>query len=160
MKFGKVYGYKDVEEAKKLIGKKVLASDFQKIVDKGEFEEFITELVEVKANNMRPFHTKDGRWRQFIREVEEEPKRMTNKQLAEWLARGNGQVDRWEYTHIHADYGFLKGEDDDEVPDDVKVRPWGSEEWIVPTLEIYERDCKNIVNVNIVNVAEDMVSKV
>ena len=47
MKFGKVLTYKDIEEAEKLIGKKVLASDFQKIVDKGEFEELITERAVV-----------------------------------------------------------------------------------------------------------------
>ena len=25
-----------------------------------------------------------------------------------------------------------------------KIRPWGSGEWIEPTVDIYERDCKGV----------------
>lgn len=164
MKFGKVLTYKDVEEAKKLIGKKVLRSDFQKIIDTGEtedLEDLVTELVEVEATNMRPFCTKDGHWWQFIREVieEDEPKRMTNRQLAEWLAKGNGQMKYTGTIHIHYSYyGELEDGDNEEAPKGTFIRPWGSDEWIVPTLEIYERDCKS--NKSDDRVAEDMVGKV
>ena len=51
---------------------------------------------------------------------------MTNLQLAEWLAKGNGQ------------YKFRNG----YAVGDILIRPWGTDEWIKPSLEIYERDCK------------------
>ena len=28
--------------------------------------------------------------------------------------------------------------------EDVVIRPWGSDEWVKPTVDIYERDCKGI----------------
>ena len=147
MKFGKVLTYKDIEEAEKLIGKKVLASDFQKIVDKGEFEELITELiaVEVKGDGMRPFFTKNGHWRQFIREVieEDEPKRMTNRQLAEWLARGNGELTYKgsEFAYSGNFFNYYKERQGEEV-EKALIRLWNSNEWVIPTEDIYIRDCK------------------
>ena len=67
---------------------------------------------------------------------------MTLLQLAEWLSKGNGV---WKYSkdshyeainiEILADYEFKS------VDNEYLIRPWGSHEWIKPTLEIYERDC-------------------
>lgn len=76
----------------------------------------------------------------------EEPpkKRMTNRQIAEWLARGNGEYSRDACTRAHAEYSYYKSERNNEVDSDMKIRPWGSEEWIEPTVDIYERDCKGV----------------
>ena len=43
-------------------------------------------------------------------------------------------------THFQYDYD----DEDDEVDDgyDFVIRSWGSDEWIPPTTDIYERDCK------------------
>lgn len=91
-----------------------------------------------------PFQMEDGSEWQFLYpyEGEQQKKRMTNRQLAEWLARGNGQytVEDWNTTCTDAYYD--KDSDYDEVPKDCAIRPWGSDEWIEPTVDIYERDCK------------------
>lgn len=70
----------------------------------------------------------------------EEPVRMTNRQLAEWVGKGNGE---WlAIMGVHSDFGYVKGKEDLEVSSDFLIRPWGSDEWIEPTVDIYERDCK------------------
>ena len=143
MKYGKVLTYKDIEEAKKLIGKMVLVSDYLR--DINECSECVIPaiLVEVKCEITHLFITSKGAY-QFIREVIEgsKPEIMTNRQLAEWLARGNG-----EYTYINSGlactyYGYFKSTQNDHVSDNLRIRSWDSEEWVMPTVDIYERDCK------------------
>ena len=68
----------------------------------------------------------------------EESKRMTYRQLAEWLAKGMGQ-----FTHTLASTVFVglvydSACDNEEVPTMYKIRRWGSDEWIEPTLAIYK----------------------
>lgn len=74
----------------------------------------------------------------------EEPpkKRMTHRQLSEWLAKGHGQYTTDAYNRDYAGYSYFKSERDNEVDSDMKIRSWDSEEWIEPTVDIYERDCK------------------
>lgn len=76
----------------------------------------------------------------------EEPpkKRMTNKQLTEWLAKGNGEYSRDSYERAYVEYFYYKSKRDNEVDSDIKICPWGSEEWVEPTVDIYERDCKGV----------------
>lgn len=78
----------------------------------------------------------------------EEPpkKRMTYRQLSEWLAKGNGQYTTDYYLIICTELSYCNGYDNsnDEVPDEYTIRAWGSDEWIEPTEEIYLRDCKHI----------------
>ena len=74
----------------------------------------------------------------------EEPpkKRMTARQLSEWLTRGFGQFIR-EYSALVCDsLSYYTGYDDAEVDEDYKIRYWNSDEWQEPTVDIYERDCK------------------
>lgn len=75
-------------------------------------------------------------------EEEEKPKRMTNRQLAEWLSRGLGlwKMKRSPTVYMYISYPLF--EEDTPVPNDFCIRPRGSDEWIVPTVDIYERDCK------------------
>lgn len=60
-----------------------------------------------------------------------EPRRMTNRELAKWLAQGNGQ---WKgTTTIHAvDTSYSYTFDDKEVPDGIMIRGWDEEEWREP----------------------------
>jgi len=74
---------------------------------------------------------------------EEKPKKMTNRQLAEWLAKGNGEH---SYGEGKDDPAFTYWSYDQEemnlpIEEEVVIRPWGSDEWIEPTVDIYERDC-------------------
>lgn len=86
-------------------------------------------------------------WSMFdyrIKPEEEKPKRMTNRQLAEWLAKGNGEH---SYGEGKNDPAFTYWSYDAEemnlpVEEEVVIRPWGSDEWIEPTVDIYNRDCK------------------
>jgi len=73
---------------------------------------------------------------------EEKPKRMTNRQLAEWLARGFGSWKTKRCPTVYMDISYPIFEEDTPVSDSFHIRPWGSDEWIEPTVDIYERDCK------------------
>lgn len=66
---------------------------------------------------------------------------MTNLQLAEWLAKGNGQ---FKFRNGNTVFSFIDVYEDEEdlAVDGILIRPWGTDEWVKPTLEIYERDCR------------------
>ena len=68
--------------------------------------------------------------------------RMTYRELAEWLAKGNGefrpnQTSGMAYTTSNYRYDCTP----DIIPIDYKIRRWGSDEWIEPTVDVYEEDC-------------------
>ena len=58
---------------------------------------------------------------------------MTNLQLAEWLAKGNGQ---FKFRNGHTVFSFWDVyEDEEDLPvGDILIRPWGTDEWVKPTL--------------------------
>lgn len=68
-------------------------------------------------------------------------KRMTNRELAMWLAKGNGQV-KYSQSHTYTHHTYLEylHHSDDEIDEGIKVRKWDSEEWIEPTTDLLE-DC-------------------
>lgn len=72
-------------------------------------------------------------------EEQEKPKKlMTNGQLSELLQKGYGTwlfKDNLGYAHAGYSYSFDK--EDDSVTDKW-IRPWGSKEWIEPTVDIYK----------------------
>ena len=78
-----------------------------------------------------------------IKPEEEKPKRMTKRQLAEWLARGFGESKTGFANNICTVYTYPQWHEDEPVKDRT-IRPWGSAEWIEPTVDIYERDCKGV----------------
>lgn len=90
------------------------------------------------------FEIGPGRW-YLLHPYEEPPKkRMTFRQLAEWLAKGHGEYSRDTYDSAYAEYSYSKGKENDEVDRRIIIRPWDSEEWVEPTVDIYERDCKGV----------------
>lgn len=158
MKAGKIYDYRNKEEAKKLIGKKVLATDLlYRLENPTEKHPMVGIFKGFADEEGVPFNVAlskvDLCAYQFIREVidEEEKSLMANRQLAEWLARGFGQmvlvnekeqVDSLDFIFTH--YNFREREGGDLVGQNIRIRSWDSNEWIVPTIDIYERDCKGI----------------
>ena len=70
MKFGKVLTYKDVAEAKKLVGKKVVCSDYLKNIEDEKWCscEILLRLEKVDDFDI-PFIFHNGTRYQFIREV-------------------------------------------------------------------------------------------
>lgn len=67
-------------------------------------------------------------------------KRMTNRQLAIWLAKGNGEYTRVGHIGVSHDFCYEKCTTDSIVDDDVRVRKWDSEEWIEPTTDLLDAD--------------------
>lgn len=69
---------------------------------------------------------------------------MTNLQLAEWLAKGCGL---WKHSPsnsgtVYYAYWVIEGKEGCFVEDNILIRPWGTDEWVRPTVGIYERDCR------------------
>lgn len=71
-------------------------------------------------------------------EIPEEPKprRVTNRELAEWLARGNGQVSYFNengYGCVSSSWTYMNGDPasptDEGNNKDLSIRRWGDTEW-------------------------------
>ena len=143
MKYGKVLTYKDVEEAEKLIGKKVVGSYCLSKIE--NYPEKIEPEILTGIDDEQDFIFEAGDYYgfQFIREIIEEPAElMTNRQLAEWCAKGNGVYSYEGSDFAYINYAYRKANPDELVSDDIRIRTWDSEEWVLPTVDIYERDCK------------------
>jgi hypothetical protein len=63
-------------------------------------------------------------------------RRMTNRELARWLARGNGQVKHHasNYT-LNTLNAYNVHDDDKECPDYLLIRGWDEEEWHEPEVK-------------------------
>lgn len=69
-------------------------------------------------------------------EPKQEPKRVTNLQLTEWLAKGNGVWKRKNNdSTIYINSSFFEDLEEEEVGDFILIRPFGTKEWLEPTLE-------------------------
>lgn len=65
-------------------------------------------------------------------------RRMTNKELAEWLAKGNGEVKHNGIYNVTIDHfhNYFTSDENKEVDDNVSIREWGSDEWKEPLIEV------------------------
>lgn len=63
------------------------------------------------------------------------PRRATNRELARWLAQGNGQrMDKYDkYVHILFNYNAC--DENEPVSDEYLVRKWDDTEWHAPTID-------------------------
>lgn len=68
--------------------------------------------------------------------------RMTYRQLAEWLAKGNGQARSREKASLFINIVCTTYENNKEVPSSFRLLRWDSDEWIEPTLDVYLEDCR------------------
>lgn len=142
MKFGEVYDYRNAEEAKQYIGKRGAFSDNLHHITERPMQCVEGTLKKVDEEDSCPFIGEVRGGYQFFRPFLEEEERMSNRQLAEWLAKGNG-----EFTHENGGIASLalvyyKGEEDNSVSVTTLIRHWGDTEWVKPTKAIYEEDCK------------------
>ena len=71
---------------------------------------------------------------------------MTNRQFSEWLAKGNGEYTLNALENAYTEYAYSKNGENNEVVSEIKIRTWDSDEWVEPTVDIYERDCKKVRN--------------
>ena len=140
-KYGKIFSYRNSDEA--VVGRRYLFTDYLKKVNNpvDGWKMIIRELESVDDGQC-PFKSKGGASYQFIREViEEEPAIMSHRQLSEWLAKGNGQM-RSAGALLYPLLVYEPKNEHDAVPKNIRIRRWGSDEWVVPTVDIYERDCR------------------
>ena len=71
-----------------------------------------------------------------IGESEVKPRFATRRELARWLAQGNGQRTATNYSDVHSDmWVYPKNCDNEPVDKDVLVRKWDDEEWHEPTID-------------------------
>jgi len=143
MKFGEVYSYRNAKEAKKYIGKKGMFSDsLRDILDLPAACDVLI-LMEIKEGETYPFAGEHKDVFQFFRPIlEEDEPLMTNRQLAEWLAKGNGELSCEGGQMASSDSVYYKGEEDNSVSSTTLIRRWKDTEWVRPTKAIYEEDCK------------------
>lgn len=104
--------------------------------------DFAGILNEVEDLKYAPFSTSGCHWA-YLYPYEEPPKqRMTPRMLSEWLVKGNGQWKHRQERLLCSVYTYF--EDADELDKNIVIRSWDSEEWVEPTVDIYERDCKGV----------------
>lgn len=65
-------------------------------------------------------------------------KRMTNRQLAKWLAKGNGERSSDKLANSYHQHDYPKSEANDFVDECILVRKWDSEKWVEPTVDLLE----------------------
>ena len=67
------------------------------------------------------------------------PRRATNRELAKWLAQGNGEYIDMKVSrndmHIIGLFSYCDGASITELPDGIKVRKWDDTEWHEPTVD-------------------------
>lgn len=65
------------------------------------------------------------------------PRRATNRELARWLAQGNGEIasNREGDDHTIAGYFYLIGRENKEVRSNIQVRKWSDTEWHEPMVD-------------------------
>lgn len=75
-----------------------------------------------------------GSWKHCA-EIPEEPKsrRATNRELAKWLAKGNGESLFTLSKSVHPEFGYNAAEANDVCPSTYRVRKWEDDEWHEPT---------------------------
>lgn len=68
-------------------------------------------------------------------EEEKKPLRLTWRQLAMWLAKGNGQAISPERFLLYSSNSYPMSQDELLLPDGWQVRRWDENEWHEPTME-------------------------
>ena len=71
-------------------------------------------------------------------------RRMTNLELSQWLAKGNGEIMKSYYsvmnlkylTFVYSYHQYLVENSDDEIEEGIMIREFGSDEWKEPLIEV------------------------
>lgn len=76
--------------------------------------------------------------------TEQRKRRMTNRELAKWLAQGNGEF-RTEFTYARSYYSYDDTLSSDELcPADTQIRAWDEEEWHEPLVNDLQEELSYI----------------
>lgn len=144
MKYGEIYTYKNAEEAKQYIGKKGAFSDNLRVISDMAEDCDVLILMEIGEGCTYPFagEPEDDAFQFFRPILEEEEPLMTNRQLAEWLAKGNGECSCKDSKQVFYSWPYSKDNEDKPVEDYIRIRRWRDTEWSKPIKAIYEEDCK------------------
>lgn len=143
MKFGEVFDYRTAEEAKQYIGKEGVFSDTLKRITECPMQCWESSLTKVEEKKSCPFNGKGLCSFQFFRPIlEEDEPLMTNRQLAEWLAKGNGEVSHEDDLSSFGSATYFKEDADKPVKDNILIRRWKDTEWSKPTKAVYKEDCE------------------
>lgn len=129
---------------KAVVGKKYYFSEFLYNLKSRVEDEDVNCVGELTYVNDRcdPFQKDTNNYWEFIYPYEEPPKqRMTKCQFIEWLAKGNGVWKYYDGNIVSNTMSYDERRFDEDVGEDKLIRPWDSDEWIEPTVDIYERDC-------------------
>lgn len=146
MRFGEVFDFRTAEGAKAFIGKKGVFSDSLRDICERPAEKRFGTLVDADGKDAYPFMRLDEDSRrcpfEFFRPIlEEDEPLMTNRQLAEWLAKGNGEFFCEGGQISSSNFVYYKEEGDNSVSASTLIRRWRDTEWSKPTRAIYEEDC-------------------
>lgn len=72
-------------------------------------------------------------------EQDNSDRRLTNRQLAMWLAKGYGECSMEDETDVNEPYGtdfmYDEAKKNDPVLVHVRVRKWDEDDWHLPTVE-------------------------
>ncbi len=159
-KLGKIYTAENLEGAKKYVGKKGFFTDYYAHIIKDEdIDSYCVEstLTNVDCDEILPFFCSYGCY-QFFRPIleEDKPERMTFAELLEWGARGNGVCSQ-DFEGKEGIEDFEDGDEpcwdiglsyseeysDKEIGEDIRIRHFGTKECLIPTREIFLKDCRN-----------------
>lgn len=82
----------------------------------------------------------DWNWALYEYRVKQEPRRMTNKELKEWLKRNCGQYsipspNSFIGVHVKTQFGYGIEKDDELVKEGIQIRAWYESEWHEPLIE-------------------------
>lgn len=92
-----------------------------------------------QCENVRYKHVYPVKWNEEkVKDALKPKKRMTNRQLAKWLADNRGELRTCLKVNVFHDHQYYCGTEDLEVEVGYKVRKWDSEEWIEPTVDLLE----------------------
>lgn len=82
----------------------------------------------------------DWNWALYEYRVKQEPRRMTNKELKEWLKKNCGQYsipspNSFIGVHVKTQFGYGIEKDDELVKEGIQIRAWYESEWHEPLIE-------------------------
>lgn len=87
--------------------------------------------IQIK-NGKTWYTTSDPEWLDDAEYRVRPTRRMTNRELARWLAQGKGQWNAKGTNAVSTSYSY--GIDDKELPDNIMIRGWDEAEWREPVL--------------------------
>lgn len=149
----RVYTAKDADKLK--AGSKVIVADNMKDLRENVEADKVTKLLRIISDDepyrfMTRYAGSEIQW--MLAYLVEEPKEeelVTNRELAEWLAKGNGQASS-SSTNISSvirfdiiGWNYAHAQDEKAVPSDTLVRRFGERNWYPPTRKfIFGENCE------------------